>query len=187
MGMTFAGATVLTGPWPDVAVEPLLPDFEAVYCAHADGVYRFCLSQLRDPTLAEDVAAEAFASAYAAWPRARFEGDGAVRPWLFRIARNAVCDEWRRRGRASRAPRLTPGAAIDVESVAAVRDELRAVIGALGALRERDRILLGLRLAGGLSHAEVGAVLGMSERAAIVASGRALARLRSRLSAEGWA
>jgi RNA polymerase sigma-70 factor (ECF subfamily) len=149
-------------------------------------VYRFCLSQLRDAAVAEDVTAEVFASAYAAWPRARFDAGAGVRPWLYRIARNAVCDEWRRRGRAARATGLAPIARLDVESAAAVREELRAVIAALGGLRDRDRILLGLRLAGGLSHAEVATVLGTSEHAAIVAAGRALARLRKRLDVEGW-
>ena len=187
MGMSSLATTgVLVGLWPDVAVPQLASDFEAVYSEHADGVYRFCLSQLRDAALAEDVAAEVFASAYAAWSRTAFDTDGGVRPWLYRIARNAVCDEWRRRGRASHAREFTPRSA-DVETMVAVREELRAVIAAFGALRERDRILLGLRLAGGLSHAEVAAVVGMSERAAIVASGRALERLRSRLVGEGWA
>jgi RNA polymerase sigma factor (sigma-70 family) len=161
--------------------------FEAVYRAHAAGVYRFCLSQLRDPHLAEDVAAASFASAYAAWRRARFDTPEGVRPWLYRIARNAVADEWRRQRRRREAPADdSVRGGVDVATAAGIRAELRAVITVMDRLRERDRLLVGLRLGGGLSHAEVAAVLGMSERAAITASGRALERLRARLDAEGW-
>jgi RNA polymerase sigma factor (sigma-70 family) len=162
-------------------------DFEAIYRAHAPGVYRFCLSQLRDPHLAEDVAAASFTSAYAGWRRARFDSPEAVRPWIYRIARNAVCDEWRRQGRRRESPasEMVRGG-VDAATAAGIRAELRAVIAAIDGLRERDRLIVGLRLGGGLSHAEVGAVLGMSERACITATARALERLRARLDAEGW-
>ena len=44
--------------------------FGDIYAANAAGVYRFCLSQLRNASDAEDVTAEVFASAFAAYRRA---------------------------------------------------------------------------------------------------------------------
>ncbi len=63
------------------------------------------------------------------------------------------------------------------------RADLRLAISSLQGLRERDRLLVGLRLAAELSHAEIGAVLGISEHAATVAAGRAIERLRQRVEA----
>jgi len=159
--------------------------FAGVYAANADAVYRYCLAQLGDPAAAEDVAAEAFSRAYAAWPRfAETEEDG-VRRWIFRIARNAAVDHHRRgRRRALLLGRLggNGGAhAADVETVAGIRAELRQVLDAVGGLRRRDRELVGMRVAAGLSYAEIAEVVGISEQAARTATCRALARVRGAL------
>lgn len=160
--------------------EPWLVPFDEVYRQLAGPVYRFCLSQVGEPAAAEDVAAQAFASAFAAYQRVRPDGAG-VRPWIFRIARNAAIDHHRRRrrtallvGRLSGRDRLR-----EVEEVAEMREELRLVVAALSRLTRRDRMLVGLRLAGDLSPAEIAGVLGVSEAAARKATQRALGRLRA--------
>ena len=51
--------------------EPWLVPFDEVYRQLAGPVYRFCLSQVGEPAAAEDVAAQAFASAFAAYQRVR--------------------------------------------------------------------------------------------------------------------
>lgn len=178
-----AGAAVPSGT---VVTEELATDFDGVYRDHADSLYRYCLSQLGDPHRAEDAAADAFSFALASWPRVRPDGDG-VRPWLFRIARNACIDEMRRHGRLGRLHlRLIRrgGAETDVESTAIVRDELRSALAALGRLGNRDRQLVGLRIAAGLSHAEIAEVTGMTEAAVRQAVRRALERVRATGSEE---
>jgi RNA polymerase sigma-70 factor (ECF subfamily) len=184
--MITAAMTGVDEPWglsgataaPEAEVSPL--PFERVYERHAGPVYRFCLSQTGNATTAEDVASDTFAAALAAYERVRPEEAG-LRPWLFRIARNQAVDHRRRLGRTRRfldrqgrqvAPEL-------VEDAALLRAELREVVAAMGRLPGRDRQLLGLRLAAGLSFAEISAVTGMQEAAARVATHRALKRLRS--------
>jgi RNA polymerase sigma-70 factor (ECF subfamily) len=167
-----------TTPVPEAEVS-LLP-FERVYERHAGPVYRFCLSQTGNVTAAEDVAAETFAAALVAYERVRPEESG-IRPWLFRIARNEAIDHRRRLGRARRFLdrqwfRSEPE---HVEDAAMLRAQLREVIVAMGRLSRRDRQILGLRLAAGLSFGEIAAVTGMQEAAARVAAHRALKRLRS--------
>jgi len=163
----------------DVADEHL--PFEEVYRRHADAVYRFCLSQLGNRAAAEDVAADSFSSAFAAYDRVRPDQAG-LRPWLFRIARNASIDHGRRHRRAgftllrlSRAPAPPP----DVESLAGLRAELRDVLSAMAGLGRRDRTLVGLRIAGGLSYGEIAEAMGMNEGAARTATHRALGRVRA--------
>jgi RNA polymerase sigma-70 factor (ECF subfamily) len=177
-------------PRKDTRVErvALLP-FSGVYERHSDAVYRFCLTLLGDPATAEDVAAEAFSNACAAWPRQPEMDDAGVRRWIFRVARNAAIDHIRRQRRRAlllgRLGRLDGGGsnghgphAVDVETVAAIRAELRQVLDAVGGLKRRDRELVGMRVAGGLSYAEIAGVVGTSEQAARTATHRALTRVR---------
>ena len=168
-----------SAPTVDVAVIP----FEEVYLLYSDRVYRFCVSLLRDSSDAEDVTANTFMAAYAAYSRVR-PPSTELKPWLFRIARNASIDQLRRRARAGRlldVLRLSRPARHEAESVAVIRDELREVVTAIATLRRRERELVGMRVAGELSYAEIGAVLGISEQAAKSATRRALARLGDRL------
>jgi RNA polymerase sigma-70 factor (ECF subfamily) len=168
------------------AAQQATTPFDEVYRDNADAVFRFCVSQLRDPSVAEDVAGDVFAAAFAAYERVRPDPAG-VRTWLFRIARNAVIDQYRRDGRRrSLLGRIGHHREFPttVEDRAQQRSDLRSVCAAIETLRERDRQLVGLRVAGGLSYAEIAAVLNMREGAAKMATHRALDHVRSALAAE---
>jgi DNA-directed RNA polymerase specialized sigma24 family protein len=65
-----------------------------------------------------------------------------------------------------------------------VRGDLGSVCAAIESLNERDRQLVGLRVAAGLSYAEVAAVVNMREGAARMATHRALEHVRATLRAE---
>jgi RNA polymerase sigma factor (sigma-70 family) len=162
------------------------PPFEQVYREHATRVFRYCLSQVGNAGDAEDVAAEVFAAAFAAYLSSRLDVS-VVLPWLLRIAHNEIIDRRRKHTRRSAlVARFFGGqtdvdSSADVESQVVLRDELRRALGAMRYLSERDRKLIGLRIAAELPYAEIGEVLGMSEHAATVATRRALERLRRKL------
>jgi RNA polymerase sigma-70 factor, ECF subfamily len=161
------------------------PSFEDVYRTHAARVYRYCLSQVSSAHDAEDLAADVFASACRAYPTAEVTV-ASVLPWLLRIARNGVIDHRRRHTRRTALIDRYFGAATeadptDVAAEVVLRDEVRLVIEAMRRLTEKDRAVLGLRVAAGLPHAEVAEVLGISEHAATMAARRALVRLRRHL------
>jgi RNA polymerase sigma-70 factor (ECF subfamily) len=138
----------------------------------------FCLAQLGDPAAAEDCAAEAFIAAFAASRRGG-PAPADVRSWLFRIARNTSID-WIRRERVRHRFRQRAHAidTTDVETVAAVRSELQSALDAIGRLPKRERVVVGLRTAAGLTYAEIAVILGMKENAARMATTRAIARVR---------
>jgi RNA polymerase sigma-70 factor (ECF subfamily) len=70
-----------------------LSDFEAVVQGNRHRVFRFLLSSLRDPDLAETLTQECFLKAYKA--RHRFRGEAQVSTWLTTIAVNLVRDHYR--------------------------------------------------------------------------------------------
>jgi RNA polymerase sigma-70 factor, ECF subfamily len=62
-----------------------------------------------------------------------------------------------------------------------LRDEVRRALAAMTHLSDKDRTVIGLRIAAGLPYAEVAEVLGVTEHAATMACKRALARLQRHL------
>jgi RNA polymerase sigma-70 factor, ECF subfamily len=159
------------------------PPFEQVYRDHAARVYRYCLSQVSNRGDAEDLAADVFAAAFHAFATAQV-APGAELAWLLRIARNAIIDHRRRHTRRSALlARFFGGESeadpkANVEGEVVLRDEVRRALAAMSHLSDKDRTVIGLRIAAGLPYAEVAAVLGVSEHAATMACKRALARLQ---------
>jgi RNA polymerase sigma factor (sigma-70 family) len=166
----------------DLTEAPALP-FEQLYRDHAARVYRYCLSQVSNRGDAEDLAADVFAAAFHAFATVELTS-GAELAWLLRIARNAVIDHRRKHSRRSALllrffggeSEADPKANVEGEVV--LRDEVRQALAAMTHLSDKDRTVIGLRIAAGLPYAEVAAVLGVSEHAATMACKRALDRLQ---------
>ncbi len=107
------------------------------------------------------------------------EPDG-ITAWLFRIARNHIIDHQRKEKRRDRIHQLLGRSRISarsVESIAEVNDALAKVLDMLDTLNPRDREIVALRVAGGLTSREVADVVGISEVAATGAYYRALDRI----------
>jgi RNA polymerase sigma-70 factor (ECF subfamily) len=137
--------------------------FEALYQRTFPRVYAYVASMLRDRSAAEEVTAQAFERAYR--KRSTYKsGRGSPEAWLFGIARHAALDELRRLKR--RAPLEA-----DPEDLSALPPEDYAegvvrretVRAALAALEPKDRDLVALKFQAGLSNAEIGRVLAMTE------------------------
>jgi len=152
--------------------------FDGLYRSSRDDVYAYAAGLIRDRAAAEDVTATTFERAYR--NRGRFDpGRGSARAWLFGIARNAALDELRRRGRQATLA-VDP---VDLASPAPVhpaeQNETRLVVAkALRELSGRERELVALKFFAGLSNAEIGAVLGITESNAGTRLHRVLDKLR---------
>ncbi len=137
--------------------------FEDLYRNTFPRVYAYVASMLRDRSAAEDVTAAAFERAYR--KRSGFSARrGSPEAWVFGIARNAALDELRKRKRRAKletepADVWAPGPDEEAERLIR-REEVRA---ALAALDPRDRDLVALKFAGGLSNGEIAGVLRISE------------------------
>jgi RNA polymerase sigma-70 factor, ECF subfamily len=174
----------------DAAVESLPPlsrslstaeSFESLYERTFPRVYAYVASLLRDRSAAEEVTAQAFERAYRR--RRTFRASrGSADAWLFGIARNAALDELRRRRRrqALEADRAVAGPAIEEQAELELRRQ--AVRRALASLEPRDRDLVALKFAGGLTNAEIARVLGISESNAGTRLHRTIEKLREACS-----
>jgi RNA polymerase sigma-70 factor, ECF subfamily len=143
------------------ASEPALV-FDRLYRESRDDVYAYAAGLLRDRSAAEEVTAAAFERAYR--KQARFDpGRGSAQAWLFAIARNAALDELRRRKRQAHLA-AEPEDLAEIGALHPVERELRvALSAALVGLDPRERELVALKFFAGLSNAEIGRVLEISE------------------------
>ena len=112
-----------------------------------------------------------------------FQGDGAdFRSWVFRIARNKLIDDHRRRGRRpATAPAAAAGEPAHADTYGSLvdRDLLR---GPLSTLTDRQREVVVLRFVLDVSIAEVAAITERPVTAVKAPQPRALAALRRALA-----
>jgi RNA polymerase sigma factor (sigma-70 family) len=174
-------STGVTATTLDVPVTAAL-DFDALYRETRDDVYAYAATLLRHDAGAEDVTAQAFERAYR--KRNRYDARrGTPRAWLFGIARNAALDELRRRKRVATAEVPPPEEEPDPEERAELALQREAVRLALGRVGAREREVIALKYHGGLSNAELAAVLGVSATNAGTLLHRAMTKLRESLDA----
>ena len=158
-------------------------DFGQLYEQHLAPVWRYVRARVPDHAEAEDLTSEVFARAVRGW--SQYDATkGTVGAWLAGIAHHVVVDWWRRRGRETAVENMepfVPGGGDPADVSHEVRDELRRHVH---LLTEREAEALALRFAAGLSAAEVGSVLGVSDAGARMLVHRAVTKLREVMSDE---
>jgi RNA polymerase sigma-70 factor, ECF subfamily len=140
-------------------------DFDALFLAHYQAVFRLAYGLAGTREEAEDLAQETFARLHGS-PRLWAADEGALRGWLYRVATNLAYNSARGQGRRRRRENAVfaeTGAQVGADPAdAAERAEQRAAVrGALLRLPERQAQLLLLRHAG-LSYKELAKALGIA-------------------------
>jgi len=182
--------------------DPLL--VEDAFATHYSAVFRQVQRLMRDPDDSYDLTLTAWEKAQRAWDR-RPPVALEIKPWLFRIARNACVDELRRRQLVRWEPLegtqrggrdqygegpVAPAALLASDSHDPEREVLRGeraelVRRALRRLPHRYRACLLMREAEGLSCEEIGVRLHLSSGAVRTTLCRARQRLRTEYVALG--
>ncbi len=171
---------------------------EDAFNTHYSAVFRQVQRLMRDPDDSYDLTLAAWEKAQRAWDR-RPAVALEIKPWLFRIARNACVDELRRRQLVRWEPldgtrgamrdngdtQVAPAQLLSSDSHDPEREVLRSeradlVRRALRRLPNRYRTCLLMREAEGLSCEEIGSRLQLSSGAVRTT----LCRARQRLKAE---
>jgi len=149
---------------------------------YEDLAYRGAYLVVRNAADAEDAAQEAFVKAYYALPRFRI-GE-PFRPWILRIVTNEARNRLRASGRRDRLSLRAfahrgPGDAAPSPDAAVLEAEARrALLDALDALPERERLVVVHRYLLELSEAETARALGIRPGTVKSRLSRGLARLR---------
>jgi RNA polymerase sigma factor (sigma-70 family) len=164
-------------------------DFEAAFREHFAPVHRFIARRV-GKALADDLAAEVFATAYRR--RAAYLPErGSLRSWLYGIAANVVRRHWRdeqqlleldarvARNRLGLLPVAQFADAADERLIAATLAP--TIAGALAALSREQREVLLLHVWADLSHEEIATALGIALGTARSRLSRARAALRAQL------
>ena len=173
-------------------LEARASSFEAVYSAHHRDVSRHVILVTRGRDDVEEIVAETFARAFAAW-RSGHGPAGRPLPWLLVIARRIAPDRWRRQRLIAwlplpDSPRTHAGTwngrgASDAEpggpDSAAGSAEFWIWLDALSrALPARQRDVIFLRYQHDLSDEDIGEILGLSTSGVRTLVARALNGLR---------
>ena len=134
------------------------------YEQYKQDIFRYAFFLVKDAHLAEDILHDTFvkllSGRYAVDPE-------KIRPWLYRVARNLSYDQLRKR----------KFEAEEAEPAYATGNPY-AYIELLAHLPQRDQEIVSLKIIGGLTHREIGAVLGITAAAAQKRYERAIATLR---------
>ena len=136
------------------------------YEQYKNGIYRYALSITKDPYVAEDVLHDTFLKALL---QPRLLDPTKAQAWLYRVARNLCYDHLRKTQRKqlpTQPPTQTENPYLDREMIASLSPEEQEVVT--------------LKIVGGLTHREIGAVLGITAKAAQKRYERAVATLRNK-------
>jgi RNA polymerase sigma-70 factor, ECF subfamily len=143
---------------------PVPNDFDALFLAHFQAVFRLAYRIAGTREEAEDLAQETFIRLHRSphvWETA---GDGGLRAWLYRVVTHLAYNSARGQGRRRRREDAvfgTPANEVDPAEVAEQVERRLAVRRALLRLPEKQAQLLLLRHAG-LSYKELAESLGLS-------------------------
>jgi RNA polymerase sigma factor (sigma-70 family) len=152
---------------------------EGAFRRHYEHVYGFFRRRVRDPHRAEELTQDVFTAAAAGLAEPR-QGDPPVLAWLYTVARRRFVDETRRLSRERR-PKDLPARTTSYYGPF-VAQALREALGELP--RGQSRVVV-LKLLHGMTFAEIGAEVGLTEAAAKMRFKRALETLRAELIERG--
>lgn len=158
-------------------MDHLTADFADFYASARDDCLRAVFASVGDRQEAEDLAAEAFAKAWARWATVRRHP--APRAWVVRTALNARISRWRRRQREIVVPDAAPDGATDGYLDGVVDGYLMTKVL---RLPDRQRQVVALRLFLDLDTAQTADVLGIAAGTVTAHLARAIATLRQDLS-----
>lgn len=116
-------------------------NFEDIYKAYWDKVFRLCMGYFNDYPLAQDLAQDVFARVWQYLPS--FKGESSVGSWIFRIATNICLRQGERQRRISQTE-VPPDVSVEAADDRSLH--VQALYKAISGLSETDRLIISLYL-----------------------------------------
>lgn len=159
-------------------------NFDQIYTAYYQVVFRYILTLTRDPDTAEEVTQQAFFQALKKIDR--FRGDCALESWLCQIAKNTYLSMQRKNKRLSGESPADAAAAAetDVQSALEQQETADRLFTLLHQLPEPYKEVFWLRTFGERSFSEIAAIFGKTESWARVTYHRAKRKLQEGMESE---
>lgn len=161
--------------------------FEQLVVAYREQVFRLALRMCGSEADADEVAQEAFLSAWKALPN--FRGESQFSTWLYQLTTHAAIDLMRREKRQIAADDITEVSAADPapspQQQAEQSEQREIVRDAILQLAPEQREVVVLRFMEELSYEEIGAVLKLPSGTVKSRLNRAKAQLKEILSKSG--
>jgi RNA polymerase sigma factor (SigM family) len=166
-------------------------ELDNLYRQYAKPLYYFLLKMSGSPPLAEDLTQETFVRATVSLSLYKQED---VKAWLFKVARNAYLDEWRKQKRRKMIPfadyflknteMISPDGLPEEEVLQAeLSEDLQQL---LSYLPEKYRMILYLREYERFSYSELEEALDLTESGVKVTLYRARKKLSQLAEKQGW-
>ena len=160
--------------------------FGELYERYLDAIYRYLYFRIGNEVLVEDLTEEVFVRAWESLPRYKVS-KYPFKSWLYRIAHNLYVDTQRKHTPIqmsdedmdkNRSHQPLP------EEMVTRQQDYAMLAGAIQKLDNIEQQVVLLRFVEGLSHREVGHIIGKSEQASRVIQHRALNALHAHMSKE---
>ena len=145
-------------------------DIEKLYREYFTPVYRYTLSLVHDPDMAEEITQETF---FRALKKINdYRGEASLKVWLCQIARNLSFDSLKRQSKTTALTKhddesddyeLPAGSESDPEELLLRKQTAMKIHRILHDLKEPYKEVFQLRTFGDLSFAEIGELFGKSE------------------------
>ena len=139
-----------------------MADLESIYRQYSDTVFRFLMSKTGSVELAEELTQETFYQAVKSIDR--YDGSSRITSWLCGIAQNVLYAHLRARQKDPLPLEDVPEQpVVSTEDLVVTRDETRAILEAIRELPDPGGEVMRMRIFGGLSFKQIGAILGRTE------------------------
>lgn len=155
--------------------------FENIYNFFFKRIYRYCNYNLRRKEIAQDIAQETFIKCWKSLPSFSFKKGGSFQAFLFKIAKNLIIDESRKKKTLKMEEYLEKAASDNLEEELDRKNEESRIKEAVKKLDETDRQIIVLRYFEDLSFSEIEEVVSIKSGALRVRTHRILKKLKENL------
>ena len=139
-----------------------MADLESIYRENADTVFRFLMSRTGSVDLSEELTQETFYQAIKSIDR--YDGSGRISSWLCGIAKNLLLTYQREKAKEPLSIDDVPEpAAASAEEIAVTKERTKLILKAIQDCPDPGGEILRLRIFGGLSFKQIGAIMNRTE------------------------